>query len=414
MGSSRPIRLAIYRKKFGAVLIAVQIAITLAILSNAVTLIAERLSWSSQLTGIDEDNIFFAYAENVDINPNLGAEQASDLGALRAMAGVVDAYATNSFPLQGGGWSMSVGLVPSQKMPTAVASYYFGDEHALHTLGLKLIAGRNFLSSEIVDRDSNAFPPVSGFIITRTLADKLFPDGHALGKSVYVESETKPTPIIGIVDRLQGPFVDASGYFGSFAESSILAPYRLLAEYSTIAVRAAPGTLNQVMKAAEKTLGSINGNRIVTVQSMSEIRKSAYRSDRGLALILGVVTVTLVAVTSFGMFGLTSYWVAQRRRQIGIRRALGATRLAILRQFQQENLIIAVLGAVAGVALSVFLNLWLVQHFEMIRIHAVNVAGAAVALILLGQIAVYWPARHAASISPAAAVRGAQFRESNR
>jgi putative ABC transport system permease protein len=414
MDSSRQIRLAIYRKKFGAGLIAAQIAITLAILSNAVTLIAERLSWSSQSTGIDEDNIFFAYAENVDVNPNLGAEQASDLGALRAMPGVVDAYATNSFPLQGGGWSMSVGLVASQKTPTAVSSFYFGDDHALQTLGLKLMAGRNFSASEIVDRDSNAFPPVSGFIITRNLADKLFPAGDALGKSVYVESETKPTPIIGIVDRLQGPFVDASGYFGSFAENSILAPYRLLDAYSTFAVRAAAGSLNQVMKAAEKTLGSINGSRIVTVQSMAEVRKSAYRSDRGLALILGVVTVTLVAVTSFGMFGLTSYWVAQRRRQIGIRRALGATRLAILRQFQQENLVIAVLGAVAGIVLSVFLNLWLVQHFEMIRIHAINVAGAAVALILLGQIAVYWPARHAASISPAAAVRGAQFRESNR
>jgi putative ABC transport system permease protein len=129
---------------------------------------------------------------------------------------------------------------------------------------------------------------------------------------------------------------------------------------------------------------------------------------------LAVVTVTLVAVTSFGMFGLTSYWVAQRRRQIGIRRALGATRRAILRQFQRENLVIAALGAAAGIALSVALNLWLVQHFEMIRIDAVNVAGAAVALILLGQIAVYWPARHAASISPVVALRGAQFRESKR
>jgi putative ABC transport system permease protein len=414
MDSSRQLRLAIYRKKFGAVLIAVQIAITLAILSNAVTLIVERLSWSAQATGIDEENIFFAYAENVDVNTNLVTEQATDLGALRAMPGVVDAYATNSFPLQGGGWSMPVGLTPSQKTPTAVSSYYFGDEHALRTLGLKLVAGRNFSSSEIVNRDSNAFPPVSGFIITRTLADKLFPAGDALGKSVYVESETNPTPIIGIVERLQGPFVDASGYFGSFAENSILAPYRLLDEYSTFAVRAAPRTLNQVMKDAEKTLGSINGSRIVTVQPMTEVRKSAYRSDRGLALVLGAITLTLVAVTSFGMFGLTSYWVAQRRRQIGIRRALGATRLAILRQFQRENLVIAALGAAAGIALSVALNLWLVQHFEMIRIHALNVAGAAVALILLGQIAVYWPARHAASISPVVALRGAQFRHSKR
>ena len=404
--NSPQIRLAIYRRKFGAVLIAVQIAITLGILSNAAALIVERLAWSSQSTGIDEGKILFAYAENVDVNANLGAEQATDLAALRAIPGVIDAYATNSFPLQGGGWSIAVDLAPSQKTPTAAASYYFGDEHALNTLGVKLIAGRNFSPSEIVERNANTSPPASGLIITRALADRVFPGGGALGKSVYVDRTTTPTPIIGIVNRLQGPFVDASGYFGTFTENSVLAPYSLLDEYSTFAIRAAPGQLYQVMKAVEKTLGSINGSRIITVHSMAEIRKSAYQSDRGIALVLGAVTITLVAVTSFGMYGLTSYWVAQRRRQIGIRRALGATRLAILRQFQKENFLIVAMGAIAGVALAVALNLWLVQHFQMVRIHTENVLAAAIAMLLLGQMAVFWPARRATQVPPALAVRG--------
>ena len=407
--NSPQIRLAIYRRKFGAVLIAVQIALTLAILSNAATLIVERLAWSSQSTGIDEENILFAYAENVDVNTNLAAEQTSDLAALRAIAGVADAYATNSFPLQGGGWSIAVDLTASQKTPTAAASYYFGDEHALNTLGIKLIAGRNFSPSEIVERSANTSPPASGLIVTRALADRVFPGGGALGKSVYIDRTTTPAPIIGIVDRLQGPFVDASGYFGTFAENSVLAPYRLLDEYSTFAIRAAPGQLYQVMKAVEKTLGSINGSRIITVHSMAEIRESAYQSDRGIAWVLSAVTITLVAVTSFGMYGLTSYWVAQRRRQIGIRRALGATRLAILRQFQKENFLIVAMGAIAGVALAVALNLWLVQHFQMVRIHTQNVVAAAIAMLLLGQTAVFWPARRATQVSPALAVRGSQI-----
>jgi putative ABC transport system permease protein len=121
MDSSRQIRLAIYRKKFGAVLIAVQIAITLAILSNAVTLIAERLSWSSQSTGIDEDNIFFAYAENVDVNP-IWAQSRRRILALRAMPGV-GCLCDEFLSPAGGGWSMSVGLVPSQKHPQR-ASYH--------------------------------------------------------------------------------------------------------------------------------------------------------------------------------------------------------------------------------------------------------------------------------------------------
>ena len=304
-------------------------------------------------------------------------------------------------------------MTKEQKTASAHVSYYFGDEHALDTLGVKLISGRNFTASEVVNRDANTIPPAAEVIITRALAQKLFPGGDALGKSIYVETN-EPVPIVGIVDRLQGPYVAATGFNSTFSESTVLAPYRRLGDSATYVVRAQPGHLNQALQEAQSRLADINGSRIISAESMTEVRARAYRGNRSLTLLLATVSLTLLAVTASGMVGLTSYWVAQRRRQIGIRRALGATRLAILRQFQQENLVIAVLGAVAGVTLSVALNLWLVQHFEMIRIHAVNVAGGAVALILLGQIAVYWPARHAARVSPAAAVRGAQFRESNR
>src|SRR5258706_15676641 len=108
-------RFAIYRKKFGAVLIAVQIAITLAILSNALGLIADRLSWSARLTGIDEANIFFIYATSVDKPPSFGSLQSSDLALLRSIAGVANAYATNSFPLEGGCWSMKAVMESDKK-----------------------------------------------------------------------------------------------------------------------------------------------------------------------------------------------------------------------------------------------------------------------------------------------------------
>ena len=77
---------------------------------------------------------------------------------------------------------------------------------------------------------------------------------------------------------------------------------------------------------------------------MTALRKEIYKDDKGLVVILGVVCAALLAVTAFGIVGLTSYWVAQRRRQIGIRRALGATRNAIIQYFQTENLLIAGAG----------------------------------------------------------------------
>jgi putative ABC transport system permease protein len=323
------------------------------------------------------------------------------------MGGVANAYATNSFPLEGGGWSMTADLVPDQKTPSAHISYYFGDERALDTLGVKLIAGRNFTPSEILDRDGSSAPPATGIIITRALAQGLFPRGDALGQSIYTETQD-PSPIIGIIDRLQGPFVAATGFMSTFTENSVLAPFRPLGDSSTYVVRAKPGSLNDVMKRAQSKLEGINGVRIISARSMNEVRARAYRSNRGLTLILGAVAFILVAVTAFGMAGLTSYWVAQRRRQIGIRRALGATRRAILRFFQMENFLIALSGVVVGIFLAIALNLWLVSRFEMVRLGPSYIIADGLIMLLLGQIAVFWPAMRASQVPPALAVRGSQ------
>jgi putative ABC transport system permease protein len=401
-------RLATYRKKAGAVLIALQIAVTLAILSNALGLIVDRLSWSARLTGIDEANIFFIYATSVDKPTNLAALQSSDIATLRSIAGVANIYTTNSFPLEGGGWSMSADLQPDQKSPSAHVSLYFGDQQTLDTLGVRLIAGRNFTASEVLDRDGRTTPPATGIIITRALAHRLFPKEDALGKSIYIETKN-PSPIIGVIDRLQGPFVAATGFMSTFTENAVIAPFRPLSDSPTYAVRAKPGTLSAVMKAAQSKLEGINGSRMVSLKSMAEVRARAYRSNRGLTLILGAVAFILVAVTAFGMAGLSSYWVTERRRQIGIRRALGASRRSILRLFQKENFLIALSGVVAGTLLAVALNLWLVGRFEMVRLNSAYVIGSGIFLLLLGQMAVLWPAIRAARVPPALAIRGFQI-----
>jgi putative ABC transport system permease protein len=162
------------------------------------------------------------------------------------------------------------------------------------------------------------------------------------------------------------------------------------------------------MQAAQKRLFEVNRGRILEkVRTIAEARAAGYRDDRGLAVILGVVCAALLAVTAFGIVGLTSYWVTQRRRQIGIRRALGATRSAITRYFQIENLLIASTGAALGVALAIALNLWMVSSFEMARLHLSYALIGALVVLLLGQLAVLWPALRAASIPPALATRSA-------
>jgi putative ABC transport system permease protein len=401
----RPILSAMRRNKFGAFLIATQMAVTLAFLANALTLVEQRMAWSDRPTGLDEADIFVMQSEMVDHPDDLVARLARDLDALRALPGVADAYATNQYPLQGGGWTETVNLTPDQKTPTTYAAHYMGDEHALHTMGLTLVAGRNFSADDVANRTDNEVPPSSGYIVTRALAAKLFPRGDALGKSIYVET-SKPVPIVGIVERLQGPFTVATGLFSTFAENSVMSPYRLIDDTNVYMVRVQPGQRDAVMKSAEAKLFALDENRILKSRSMRDVRLDAYRGDHGLIVLLTAICAALLIVTAFGIIGLTSYWVAQRRQQIGIRRALGATRQAIVRYFQTENFMIAAAGAAIGIAFAIALNLWMVRSFEMVRMDGSRAVIGALVILVLGQFAVIWPALRAASIPPALATRG--------
>ena len=401
-----PILTALRRNKVGAIVICVQMAITLAILCNALFIIEQRLASSARPTGTVEAELFAIDNEWVGAATDLPARARADIAALRSLPDVADAYSTASYPLENGGWLQGVAIKPNQDDETAQATTYFGDEHMLPTLGLKLVADRNFNAVDIGEHTSNEAPVSPGIIVTRALADKLFPDGSALGRSVYIESPDRGMPIVGIVDRLAAPWtrIEAADVY----ENSVIEPFRYADKAGSYMVRAKPHRLAAAMQAAQVKLDEVNGARVLSkVRSFAQLRATAYRDDRGLAIILGVVCAALVAVTAFGIVGLTSYWVAQRRRQIGIRRALGATRSAIVRYFQIENLLIAGVSAGLGAGLAVSINLWMVQGFAMTRLSPGYVLAGAVLVLLLGQVSVLWPALRAASIAPALATRGA-------
>ncbi len=398
-----PILSAMRRNKVGATVIVVQTAITLAILCNSLFLIQQRLRSSDRPTGLQEQDIFTIANQWVGNPADLAAKTQADLAALRALPEVVDAFASNSYPLSNGGWDDGLSYEAGDPHWVTSGALYFTDEHGLSTLGLKLVAGRNFDPAEVVERNDLDGKPPAALIVSQALAMKLFPNGDALGKSIYLSTFKQKAPIVGIVERLQQPWISVANKRVEFA---MLQPYRFVETYSYYVVRAKPGQMAAAMKNSQKQLLAINRGRINDrVRTMAETRKRAYRDDRGLAIILGVVSAVLLIVTAFGIIGVTSFWVSQRRRQIGIRRAMGASRTAILRYFQTENLMIATAGAVLGVLLALTLNFLMAGKFEMARLNIGSTVIAAVTVVLLGQLAVLWPALRAASISPVVAIR---------
>jgi len=134
--------------------------------------------------------------------------------------------------------------------------------------------------------------------------------------------------------------------------------------------------------------------------------KSYFHDDRALIwLLLLVVIGCLLALSALGVVGLSSFWVQQRTHQIGIRRAIGATRRDIMLYFQIENLLIVGVGIALGSLCAVVLNLLLMKHYELPRLPLSYLSIGALVLWLLGQLAVHGPALRAAAVPPVVVTR---------
>ena len=406
MRQIKPILATFKRHKAGITLIGLQIALTLAIVSNALFIIEQRMTLMSRPTGMIESNLLTIQNHWVGANANaIPSLIKADLLTLRQLPGVADVTQTNTFPLRGGGWTEGVRLDPNMKSRIALAALYFVDDHGLNSMGVKLISGRNFRADEVVELDPTATPSLPQVIITKALADKVYPDGSALGKTIYISNHNpSPSTVVGIIARLQAP-----RHTASFVDYAVLLPARLTSDNGTYLIRSKQGELDTVTQAASSALVKLNRMRVFSpepaIRTFNVVRAQAYKNDRGLAIMMGVICIVLLVITAAGIVGLTSFWVGQRRKQIGVRRALGATQRDILSYFLAENLLISAGGVLLGAALAIGLNFWMVSQFEMDRLSSIYVLIGAVVLLLLGQGAVLAPALRASRVLPVEAIR---------
>jgi len=401
-----PILVALRRHKVAVLLIVLQIALTLAIVANAFFIIGHSIERMSRTSGVEENGLIFIFqkwpvlsGDDATIIEKIDAMQRADLEALRNLPDVQDVAASESFPLIQGDDAGDISLDADRKGKFVHAAYFYGDEHLRPTFGVHLISGRDFFSSEI--RHGHGLPGSPVIIVSKTLADQLFPSGNALGQTVYQDG--KPATIVGIVERLQTPTLEDSNW----AYNSVIEPLREDVSWTGYAARARSGRTTEAIRAIHKALFSLNPMRHMPtgIHSFSEMRADAYNEERGIALLMSVICVILLSVTAAGIVGLTSFWVGQRHRQIGVRRALGARKIDILRYFQIEILLIGGSGAVIGALCAVGLNEWLMKHYEMMHLPLFYVAIGMLVMLVLGQAAVLVPARRASNVPPVVATR---------
>lgn len=398
-----PIWRAALRNKTGIVLIVLQVALTMAIVINAISIATHEADDMSRPSGVDEANMFHLQSTGfaADFDDRLTIEE--DLRLIRSQPGVVAAIQTNSVPLGGSGWSMGLKTTPGAEIEATPTTIYFVDEQAVNTYGVELIAGENFAPSDVTWRESASRGWGTQVIVSKSLATTLFPDdaNYGVGKTIYI-NDTEPLTIRGVVERLQGPW---SGW-DEGVEHTTLVPQHLLGNATSYLVRTEPGRRDALMPQIETLLAEREDGRILrNLRTMDETRERSYEGSSSLINILTTAIMILVAITTLGVSGLTSFNVTRRTKQIGTRRALGASKKAILRYFLAENLLFTGIGVVLGALVGVGLNIAMVNAFSIPRFEWYLVPAAMLTMLLIGQLAVLIPARRAAAIPPAIATR---------
>src|ERR1051325_8289016 len=394
-----PILRAMNHNRTRFTLIILEIAITLAIVTNAVNMILAQREQMKKTSGFDDDNMMMivatpfapefkepGYTDNVVMG---------DLRAIRAIPGVKSATVTSFLPWQGGG---SSGVMKADGYPDKFqAQTYAARGDLLGTLGAKLKYGRPF-----TENDTPVDPKESTkvTIISSALAKKLWGDANPIGRVITNGEGETPRTVVGVIDEFYNPY---SWNIGEYVRSPPGRDYD--GGGSSVLVRTEPGALKAVADALEPTLVKVNANRVFRVFTVPDIKQRYFSGNMLVIRAMGAVIVVLVFITALGILGITSLAVSERTKQIGTRRALGATKGDILKHFLAENWIVTTIGLVLGIIATYALNFFLVSQLTDTKMPWYLVGVGIVILWLNGLVARIPPALRAASVSPAIATR---------
>src|SRR6185369_13012666 len=226
----KPIFSALMRSKTGPILVAVQVALSLAILANALHIVGVRQEVAARPTGIaNEEQVF-----NLDVevlkaggHEEQLATQKAQAAALRAVPGVVSVAATNQIVLSRSGNYNGVAANREQVRSTAAPTLYITPDSLIKTWGLKLVEGRDFTPQDVLELDMNTRQDFAHVVvISQALGKKVWPEATSyVGKKLYfgTGAEAREVTVVGVVQTLQTP----SAKMGAEGEWSTMVPLRL-------------------------------------------------------------------------------------------------------------------------------------------------------------------------------------------
>jgi putative ABC transport system permease protein len=280
-------------------------------------------------------------------------------------------------------------------------AYYNTDEHAVAALGVKLAAGKSFAATDVQyqKEQTQGFPGVA--VVTRAFAEALFPKTDSLVGKTFYDDQSKPVVIVGVIEQMHGAWVGWDK-----VDRVMLTPRVGPGPSTQYLIRVQPGEIDRVMTAVDVALRKRDPNRVVgDMKKMSDMKRKSYAGDSLMAVTLTVVTALVLIFSALGIFGLATFNVNNRTRQIGTRRAVGARRGDIVRYFMVENWLVTTAGVLVGCGLALSAGFWLSNEYQLPRLDLYYLLGGVLGLWAVGQFAAWQPSLRAAKVSPAMATR---------
>ncbi|WP_313232395.1 FtsX-like permease family protein [Stenotrophomonas acidaminiphila] len=400
-----PLLSALRRNPLMPRLIVLQVMVASAILCNTLFLLGQQAAPLLVDDGLAGDELVIVDQLVSRGAPWTPAQVRAGRDALASIAGVRAASAASGVPMR---QTLTLAFELKSADGTMLATTGYVGERLLETFGLRLTRGRDFLDTEYRDirMADDMHTPI---IITEALARALLGDADPVGATLRSSDDKGSYRVVGVVAHLMR--YQLSELDDGKAEYSIIIPGILdgmpIASY---VLRTAPGNREALRAQVSKVLDQHFSGRLVAgiapvVADYEHLRDDGLRTRRAAVWLLSTVNAVVATITLIGIASLSGYWIQQRTPQIGIRRALGATRGQILRHFLAENLVLVGVGLALGLLLALGINQWLMQHYELARLPLPYLPAAAVLLLALGQLAVAGPAHRAAGLPPASAAR---------
>jgi predicted permease len=391
-----------------AVLLVSEVALSIALLTGAGLMMRTMYALRHVPLGFGTDHLLITNLTapgDLYKDQNIGAVAWQPLlDAVRLHPGVKDAALSTVMPLKHPVEWLTLVYKTNWTEGNAAAVVRAASPGLMDVLGIRMHSGRFFNSG-----DTSSSIPVA--VVNRVFVDRYLGGVDAVGKQFRFGRKPVMATVIGVIDDIhQDSLTDASQpeFYICISQVARDNPLYLsiVSKYMEIAIRTevAPGTMIAELR---RQIAEVNPHLAIgEFSTMSEAVEDSIGAQKLAAGVVGVFGGLALLITLVGLYGLLTYMVEQRTREIGIRMALGADRAAVIRLVIGQALLLMGLGAAAGVCIALWSNRLL--HTFLFGVTASDpwtIALAPLGLVLCGLVAAAVPARRAAGLDPVEALR---------